>query len=73
LGWTPPEIDVEENLSEARIALGFTYLVDDRPNLLVARSCETELHGERAETAIGLSDRTLAVVDPCDRGDEPRA
>jgi hypothetical protein len=62
------ERDVEENVAGRRAAREAPRPMEDRPDLLVARSNEPELTRDRAEPTVRLGNRNRAVIEALERG-----
>jgi hypothetical protein len=66
------ESEVEQEVTNPGAGRSPSQGVDEEAYALVARSRDTELVGHETEAPMRLSDRTLTVVEPAERCDEPR-
>jgi hypothetical protein len=65
------EGDVEKHVAGRRPAASTAGVVDEPPDLLVARPRQAQSICDQANTSVRLGDANSGIVKPLDRGDEP--
>jgi hypothetical protein len=70
LRWPLLERNVEEDLTDRRIALSSAELVRDAADALVARTRQPECLGDSCDLSVRLGNRPPAVIDVRSRGNE---
>jgi aryl carrier-like protein len=72
LGRSHPESDVQEHVADTGMPPPVSEQVDDHPCLLVARTRDAELVGNRSEAAMGIRDYPAWPVESCEGSNQAR-